>query len=80
MNRLLVTGPLLLSILALAEATLDDIRQPLAYVESSSGLIPPTMDGGRTEVEMGDVDGDGNIDLVSVATTARPSSTPTSTA
>ncbi|MFQ5905456.1 MAG: FG-GAP-like repeat-containing protein [bacterium] len=44
----------------------------ISYIESSTGLIPPTMEGGRTEVEMGDVDSDGNIDLVSIGDHGSP--------
>jgi PKD repeat protein len=46
--------------------------QSLTYVESSGGLMPPTMDGGRTEVEMGDVNGDGYLDLVSIGDHGSP--------
>lgn len=44
----------------------------LSYVESSSGLTPPTLDGGRTEVEMADINGDGNIDLLSIGDHGSP--------
>jgi VCBS repeat protein len=44
----------------------------VAYVESSSGLDDPELDGGYTEVEMADVDRDGNIDLVSVGDHGNP--------
>jgi hypothetical protein len=44
----------------------------LAYVESSVGLVPPTLDGGGTEIEMGDVDGDGRLDLVSIGDHGSP--------
>ncbi|MBD3163262.1 MAG: hypothetical protein GF346_12365, partial [Candidatus Eisenbacteria bacterium] len=44
----------------------------LDYVESSDGLIPPTMDGGRSEVEFADVDDDGNVDLVSIGDHGSP--------
>jgi hypothetical protein len=37
----------------------------LVYVESSSGLENPGMEGGRTEMEFADVDGDGHLDIVS---------------
>lgn len=47
-------------------------KMTLQYVESSTGLQPPTLDGGRTEVEMGDVDGDGHIDLVSIGDHGSP--------
>lgn len=38
----------------------------LNYVESSVGLTPPEFGSGHTEFEMGDVNGDGNIDLASI--------------
>ena len=44
----------------------------LQYVESSAGLIPPGLDGGPTEVEMVDIDGDGHLDLVSVGDHGNP--------
>ena len=46
--------------------------RPLAYVESSAGLVPPTLEGGGTEIEMGDVDGDGRLDLVSIGVHGSP--------
>jgi hypothetical protein len=46
--------------------------QLLTYVESSDGLIPPEMEGGRTEIEMGDVNADGNLDLVSIGDHGSP--------
>jgi len=46
--------------------------QTLTYVESSDGLQAPKMDGGFTEVEMGDVNGDGHVDLVSVGDHGSP--------
>ncbi len=45
---------------------------PLLYVPSVEGLKPPTFEGGRTEFEMGDVDGDGNVDIVSVGDHGSP--------
>ncbi len=38
----------------------------LSYVESSVGLIPPNLEAGPIEMEMGDVNADGNPDLVSI--------------
>lgn len=38
----------------------------LSYIESSDGLVPPNLETGPTELEMGDVNGDGNPDLVSI--------------
>jgi len=69
--------PALLSggLLAVDAATPEHSSPPtrrLAYVESSTGLVPPTLEGGGTEVEMGDVDGDGRLDLVSVGDHGSP--------
>ncbi len=44
----------------------------LIYVESSTGLGVPALEAGRTEVEMGDVNGDGHIDLVSIGDHGSP--------
>jgi hypothetical protein len=44
----------------------------LSYIESSQGLMPFKWDGGRTELEMGDVDGDGNPDIVSIGDHGSP--------
>ena len=44
----------------------------LNYVDSSGGLQQPGMEGGRTEIEFADVDGDGNLDLVSVGDHGSP--------
>ena len=44
----------------------------VSYVESSSGLIPPTMEGGRTELEMADMNLDGHIDLISIGDHGSP--------
>jgi hypothetical protein len=42
------------------------------YVESSSGLNDPFLEGGRTEVELADVNGDGNLDIISVGDHGSP--------
>lgn len=44
----------------------------LSFVESSQGLIPPTMEGGNTEVEFCDVNEDGRLDLVSIGDHGSP--------
>lgn len=44
----------------------------LSYRESSSGLNDPEMEGGRTVLEAGDVNGDGNPDIVSVGDHGSP--------
>jgi hypothetical protein len=44
----------------------------LTYVESSTGLGTPTLETGRTEIEMSDVNADGNLDLVSIGDHGSP--------
>ncbi|MHC5212653.1 MAG: FG-GAP repeat domain-containing protein [Planctomycetota bacterium] len=44
----------------------------LAYVDSSTGLEEPFLDGGRTELEFGDVNGDVHPDLVSIGDHGSP--------
>ena len=45
---------------------------PLTYAESSQGLEWPEWDGGPTEVEMADIDGDGHVDLVTIGDHGNP--------
>ncbi|MEO0121468.1 MAG: VCBS repeat-containing protein [candidate division WOR-3 bacterium] len=44
----------------------------LEYEESSNGLIPPTLEIGRLEVEMVDINCDGNLDLISIGDHGSP--------
>lgn len=44
----------------------------LSYTESSQGLVPPQLDGGRTELEMADVNNDGEIDIISIGDHGNP--------
>jgi hypothetical protein len=44
----------------------------LDYIESSSGLQDPQLESGRTELELADVDGDGNIDILSIGDHGSP--------
>ncbi|MEK9137766.1 MAG: VCBS repeat-containing protein, partial [Bacteroidota bacterium] len=44
----------------------------ISYVESSSGLQSIALDGGRTEIEMADINDDGNIDLLSIGDHGNP--------
>ena len=44
----------------------------VSYTESSYGLVPPSFDGGPTEIEMADINGDGNIDLISIGDHGSP--------
>jgi len=58
--------------LTAAEAVAGTSPKTLVYAESSDGLSPPTLEGGRTEIEMGDVNNDGHLDLVSVGDHGSP--------
>ncbi len=62
--------PLVLSIACLLAAA--PARAQVSYVESSFGLAEPGLEGGRTELAFGDVDGDGHPDLVSVGDHGNP--------
>jgi hypothetical protein len=44
----------------------------LSYVESSSGLETPALEGGRTELEFCDLNEDGNPDIVSIGDHGNP--------
>lgn len=55
-----------------ALSLLELASESLTYIESSEGLIPPALEGGHTEVEMGDINGDGNPDLVSIGDHGSP--------
>ncbi|MFI5407390.1 MAG: FG-GAP repeat domain-containing protein, partial [Nitrososphaerales archaeon] len=43
-----------------------------SYIESSSGLNNPFLDGGRTEVELADINADGHLDIISVGDHGSP--------
>ncbi|TET67074.1 MAG: VCBS repeat-containing protein, partial [Candidatus Zixiibacteriota bacterium] len=44
----------------------------LEYVESSNGLDYPQMEGGQTELELADVNGDGHLDILSIGDHGSP--------
>jgi hypothetical protein len=44
----------------------------LTYTESSTGLIPPEMDGGNTELEFADINDDGYVDIMSIGDHGSP--------
>ncbi|MBI1746552.1 MAG: VCBS repeat-containing protein [Acidobacteria bacterium] len=65
-------GPwLALGLVILISAPLYSQR-PLSYMESSDGLDSPRMERGRTEIVFGDIDGDGNVDIVSIGDHGSP--------
>ncbi len=43
-----------------------------SYVESSTGLSTPSWDGGRTEIELADINNDGNLDILSIGDHGSP--------
>jgi hypothetical protein len=44
----------------------------LTYVESSTGLVPPTLEGGRTELEFADINNDGHLDILFIGDHGSP--------
>jgi hypothetical protein len=42
------------------------------YVESSNGLGVPSLEGGRTELEFADINGDGHLDILSIGDHGSP--------
>jgi len=47
-------------------------NQSLSYVESSNGLANPEWEGGRTELEFADMNGDGNLDIITIGDHGNP--------
>lgn len=45
---------------------------PLEYVPSSAGLAVPALEGGSTEFEIADVNGDGHVDVLSIGDHGSP--------
>jgi hypothetical protein len=50
----------------------SDNPPTISYIESSSGLQSIALESGRTEVEMADINNDGNIDFLSVGDHGNP--------
>ena len=69
MYQQLSVALLVLGTLVTTQAT---VAGDLVYVDSSQGLQTPTMDGGRTELEFGDVNADGHVDIVSIGDHGSP--------
>jgi hypothetical protein len=44
----------------------------LTYVESSTGLTTPTLEGGRTELEFADINNDGHLDILFIGDHGSP--------
>jgi hypothetical protein len=51
---------------------ISSLHPTITFIEKSTGLIPPTMDGGNTELELADMNNDGNPDLISVGDHGNP--------
>jgi len=52
--------------------SLSGAAYALEYVESSNGLDYPRMEGGQTELELADVNGDGHLDILSIGDHGSP--------
>ncbi len=44
----------------------------LTYLESSNGLASPVWESGRSELEFADMNGDGNIDIITIGDHGNP--------
>ncbi len=66
------TEAVLLAIVLVCSILLAGHATALTYTESSTGLIPPSMEGGHTELEFADVNADGNVDLLSIGDHGSP--------
>ncbi|MCD4736037.1 MAG: FG-GAP-like repeat-containing protein [Bacteroidales bacterium] len=62
---------ILIAFLLIPVLTLSQIKF-LSYIESSSGLNYPEWDGGNSELEFADMNGDGFVDIVSVGDHGNP--------
>jgi len=56
----------------LAIALLAGQAWGLSYIESSTGLVPPTLEGGRTELEFADINNDGHTDILFIGDHGSP--------
>ena len=72
MNLRLVSTLSLIALILFPTTSLADSPHTLTYIESSGGLEPPYWEGGHTELEMGDVNGDGLLDIVSIGDHGSP--------
>ncbi len=63
---------MLIPLFSITEISRQEEGRNISYVESSSGLEVPNWEGGRTELEMGDVDQDGNVDILSIGDHGNP--------
>jgi hypothetical protein len=61
-----------LFVLSILLLFLNALIYSLEYIESSSGLEIPGLESGRTELEMADVNEDGNIDILSIGDHGSP--------
>ncbi|UCG92637.1 MAG: T9SS type A sorting domain-containing protein [candidate division WOR-3 bacterium] len=62
-----------LIVFVLVLCPLTTLMYALDYIESSNGLVNnPQMEGGRTELEMVDINDDGNIDILSIGDHGSP--------
>lgn len=61
-----------LTLIAATIPAIESVAGNLAFIEQSSGLETPFMEGGRTEFEFADINADGHLDLISIGDHGSP--------
>jgi hypothetical protein len=69
--RIALPIPVLIAVMGVANAQ-PTVKTTLTYVESSAGLQTMALDGGRTEIEIADINNDGHPDLLSIGDHGSP--------
>jgi hypothetical protein len=77
MKRTVLTFSLLICIFSSTMNLFSQNPEPgnkplVTYIESSSGLSSPEWEGGRTELEFADMNGDGNVDIITIGDHGNP--------
>ncbi|GAB4162678.1 MAG: hypothetical protein Fur0021_37150 [Candidatus Promineifilaceae bacterium] len=68
----LLCGLLVVAARGESDAGTGQALPTVSYVESSAGLNVPQLESGRTELELGDVNADGHLDIVSIGDHGSP--------
>ncbi|MBP6872819.1 MAG: T9SS type A sorting domain-containing protein [Bacteroidales bacterium] len=77
MKKILMTSYLVILLCSTVFQAFTQVNKPLAptlltYTESSSGLASPEWEGGRSELEFADINGDGHPDIITIGDHGNP--------